>query len=183
MSAAKISLNEGRSRGVIFSLGACLVVLAQTYIASIFSRYLSKNPDVIEILRVIAFILFVGITIYFLFIAKVKDKKKEIKLKSKKNNFFYGMLLSALNVFPIPYQAYMTITLVSYSLMDFSQKSIITYMSGVTIGSFIAFYGYIVFFNKVKSKTLTSQKNMNMIIGSITGIIAIITLINIIKGL
>ncbi|GAL79633.1 hypothetical protein JCM19274_3045 [Algibacter lectus] len=40
---------------------------------------------------------------------------------------------------------------------------------------------YIFFFDKIKSKTLTSQKNMNRIIGSITGIIAIVTLINIIR--
>ena len=45
------------------------------------------------------------------------------------------------------------------------------------------FYMYIFFFDKVKEKSFTSQKNMNRIIGSITGIISVVTLISIIKEL
>jgi len=181
MSAAKISLDESRSRGVIFSIGASLVVILQTFIAAIFARYLSKHPDVIDIIRIIALVLFILITIYFIFIAKGEKRKKEAKLRGKKSSFFYGMLISALNVFPVPYQAYMTTTLSSYGWMDFSQESIYSYMIGVGVGSFIALYLYILFFNKLKGKTLTSQQNMNYIIGAITGVIAIITLINVIK--
>ena len=43
MTAAKISLKEGAGRGIMFSTGVCLVVFFQTYIAAIFSRYLSIN--------------------------------------------------------------------------------------------------------------------------------------------
>jgi len=42
---------------------------------------------------------------------------------------------------------------------------------------------YIFFFDKVKGKTFTSQKNMNRIIGGITGVISTVTLINIIQDL
>lgn len=181
MSAAKISLDEGRSRGFSFSLGASLVVLIQTYIAAIFARYLSKNTEVIEILRIVAFVLFVIITIYFLFIAKVKEKTKESKRKGKKSSFFNGMFLSVLNVLPVPYQAYMTITLASYGWITFSLKDIFTYTAGVGIGSLITFCSYVMFFKKIKSKKFTSPKNMNYIIGIITGVIAIITFINIIS--
>ena len=181
MSAAKLSLDESRSRGIIFSIGASVVVILQTYIAAIFARYLSKHPEVIDVIRIIALILFILITIYFFFIAKDEKRKKKEKLKGKKSSFFYGMFISALNVFPVPYQAYMTTTLSSYGWMDFSHTSIYSYMIGVGFGSFIALYLYILFFNKVKGKTFTSQKNMNYIIGSITGVIAIITLINVLK--
>lgn len=181
MSAAKLGLTEGRSRGVIFSIGASLVVILQTYIGAVFARYLTKHPEVIDIIRLIALILFAIITVYFLFIAKPKEKTKKTRKKGKKSSFFYGVFLSFLNVFPVPYQAYMTITLTSYGWMDFSKESIFSYMIGVGIGSLIALYGYVLFFNKVESKVLTSQKNMNYIIGGITGIISIITFINVIK--
>ena len=36
MTAAKISLKEGHVRGIMFSVGACVTVLFQTYIATIF---------------------------------------------------------------------------------------------------------------------------------------------------
>jgi len=74
MTAAKISLKEGYSRGIMFSIGACITVLIQTFIAVIFARYLSMHPDVIDILQRVALVIFVLITIYFLLIAKKESK-------------------------------------------------------------------------------------------------------------
>lgn len=182
MTAAKISLKEGHVRGVIFSIGVCIVVFVQTYLAAIFARYLSKHPEVIDILRSVALVIFVLITIYFLFIAKASSKQQiQPKIKSKHSRFFQGMLMSAINMFPIPYQAYMTITLASVGWLNFEQTSIISYVAGAGMGTFVMLYVYIFFFDKIKSKSFTSQKNMNYIIGGITGIISIITLVNVIK--
>lgn len=182
MTAAKISLKEGHVRGIMFSIGVTLTVFIQTYIAAIFARYLSKHPEVIDVLRNIALVLFVLVTIYFLFIAKATVKKEiKPKVKSKHSRFFQGVFLSAINVFPIPYQAYMTITLASYKWLNFELSSIIAYVLGAGIGTFIMLYIYIFFFDKVKSKSLTSQKNMNYIIGGITGIVSIVTLFNIVR--
>lgn len=182
MTAAKISLKEGHVRGIVFSIGVCIVVFAQTYLAAIFARYLSKNPEVIDILRSVALVIFILITIYFLFIAKASSKQQiKPKTKSKHSRFFQGVLMSAINVFPIPYQAYMTITLASVGWLNFEQTSIVSYVIGAGMGTFVMLYIYIFFFDKIKSKTFTSQKNMNYIIGGITGIISVITLINVIK--
>ncbi|SEP95894.1 LysE type translocator [Hyunsoonleella jejuensis] len=182
MTAAKISLKEGHVRGIVFSIGVCVVVFAQTYVAAIFARYLSKHPEVIDILRSVALVIFVLITVYFLFIAKASSQQQiQPKIKSKHSRFFQGMLMSAINMFPIPYQAYMTITLASVGWLNFEQTSIISYVAGACMGTFVMLYVYIFFFDRIKSKSLTSQKNMNYIIGSITGIISIITLVNIVK--
>ncbi|MCL5126902.1 LysE family transporter [Algibacter sp. L4_22] len=182
MTAAKISLKEGHVRGIMFSVGACVVVIIQTSIAAVFALYLSRNHDVIDVLQRVAFVVFVLVTIYFLFIAKPEPKEQvEPKVRSKGSRFFQGVFLSGINVFPIPYQAYITITLASFGWLDFSQTSIISYVAGAAMGTFVTLYMYIFFFDRIKSKTLTSQKNMNRIIGSITGIIAIVTLINIIR--
>lgn len=182
MTAAKISLKEGYSRGIIFSIGVCVVVCLQTYLAAIFARYLSNHPEVIDILQRVAFVIFVLMTIYFLLLAR-KQPKLEIddNVRSKYSRFFHGMLLSSLNIFPIPYQAYMTITLASFGWLMFDAISIISYVAGAAMGTFIMLYIYIFFFDKVKNEKLTSQKGMNYLIGSITGIIAVFTLINIIK--
>ncbi|OBQ57299.1 LysE family transporter [Tamlana sp. s12] len=183
MTAAKISLKEGHVRGIMFSIGACIVVLGQTYIASIFASYLSTNPEVVDVLRRVAVVIFILITIYFLFIAKSKEPK-EVKLqkRSKHSRFFQGVLMSALNVFPIPYQAYMTISLASLGWITFEKISVISYVAGAVMGSFATLYLYIFFFDKIKSKALTSQKNMNRLIGGITAIMSIVTIIGIIRG-
>lgn len=184
MTAAKISLKEGHVRGMMFSVGACVVVFLQTYIAAMFARYLSNHQSVIEILQRVAFVVFVLITVYFLLIAKSEPKPEvEPHSKSKHSRFFQGMFLSAINVFPIPYQAYMTITIASFGWMDFERTSIISYVAGAATGTFVMLYIYIFFFDKIKSRKFTSQKNMNYIIGTITGLIAGVTLIHILMEL
>ena len=184
MTAARISLKEGPGRGITFSSGVCLIVFVQTYIAAIFARYLSNRSDIVEILQRVAFVIFVLITIYFLIIAKSqKEQKLNPDIRSKQSRFFHGMFLSSLNVFPIPYQAYMTITLASFGVMDFERLSIITYVTGAAMGTFVMLYFYIFFFEKIKDKKITSQKSMNYSIGIITGLVALITFIDILREL
>ncbi|MDH7912107.1 LysE family transporter [Winogradskyella sp. SYSU M77433] len=184
MTAARISLKEGAGRGIMFSTGVSIIVFIQTYIAAIFARYLSNRPDIVEILQRVAFVIFVLITIYFLVLAsKQGEKKIDKEVRSKHGRLLHGMLLSALNVFPIPYQAYMTITLSSFGWMNFEKTSIVTYVTGASMGTFVMLYFYIFFFDKIKDKKITSQKSMNYSIGIITGIVALVTLINILKEL
>ena len=182
MTAAKISLKEGSARGVLFSIGVCVVVCFQTYLASIFAKYLSNHPEVVDILQRVALVIFILITIYYLGLARKQPKPNvEVNARSKHRRFFQGMLLSALNVFPIPYHAYVTITLASIGWLSFETYSIISYVAGAASGTCVMLYIYIFFFDKIKNEKLRSQKSMNYLIGTITGIIAIITLINIIK--
>ena len=184
MTAAKISLKEGYNRGIAFSIGVCIIVFLQTYIAAMFARYLSNHQDVVEILQRVAFVIFVLITIYFLWLAK-SDAKPDIDSHSKshQSRFFQGMFLSAINVFPIPYQAYMTITIASFGWFTFDKINIITYVTGAAMGTFVMLYVYIFFFDKIKDKKFTSQNGMNKMIGAITGIVAAITLVNILMEL
>jgi threonine/homoserine/homoserine lactone efflux protein len=184
MTAARISLKEGAGRGIMFSTGVSIVVFIQTYIAAIFARYLSNRPDIVEILQRVAFVIFVLITIYFLVLAsKQKEAKVETEIKSKHGRLLHGMLLSALNIFPIPYQAYMTITLASFGWMNFERTNIITYVTGASMGTFVMLYFYIFFFDKIKNTKFTSQKSMNYSIGIITGLVALVTFINILMEL
>ena len=182
MTAAKVSLKEGHVRGVMFSIGVCVIVIIQTYLAAIFARQLSNHTEVVEILQRVAFVIFVLITVYFLLIAKEQPPQVvEPRIRSKHSRFFQGVFLSAINVFPIPYHAYMTITLASFGWLDFSLFSIISYVAGAAMGTFVMLYMYIFFFDKIKDKSISSQKSMNYFIGGITGVISIITLVNIIK--
>jgi hypothetical protein len=158
-----------------------IVILVQTYISVLFAQYIDKRDDIVILLREIGLAIFTILSIYFLFFAK-KPKpiiKEKIQLKSKKSRFFMGMLISAINFFPIPYYVLVSVTLASYKIFSFTNLSIYSLVSGVVIGSFSVFYCYVVFFDKLKTKTDYFIKNMNSIIGIITGIVAIITLVNV----
>ncbi len=183
MSAAKISLKEGAVRGVYFSIGACLIVVVQTSIAAFFAKYLSLHPEVVAILQKVALIIFLLIAVYYFFVAKEPTAKSLTpSIKSKYHRFFHGMLLSLLNVFPIPFQAYMVTTLAAYGILTFEKYETIAYISGVTMGSFVMLYIYMFFFEKIKDNTLVNPKNMNYIIGGVTALVSLLTLINVLKG-
>jgi len=182
MTAAKVSVEEGRTRAFVFAGGATFIVLIQTFIAIVFAKFIDKNPDVVIVLREIGLVIFLALTFYFFWTSKkMKPREKKTKLRSKKSRFFLGMLLSALNLFPIPFYVLISVTLASYNIFSFEMPFIYTFVIGSGIGAYFAFYCYIAFFKKMEAKTAFILNNMNYIIGSITGLISIITLINVIN--
>jgi len=181
MTAAKINLKEGKKNALWFVVGAVVVIFFQVYLAVLFAHVIDNRPDVVTLLREVGFVIFSILTIYFLFIAKPKAKKSKIKKSSKKSRFFLGMLLSGLNFFPIPYYVVVSVTLASYHLFVFETNIIFTFVMGSVVGSFAALYSYVAFFGRIEKKTDYLMRNMNTIIGSITGLVAIVTLFNILN--
>ncbi len=182
MTSAKLCIEEGKTRAFIFAAGAVVVILFQTFIAIVFAKFLNNNPDIIILLREIGLGIFLTLTFYFFWTSnKMKIRQRNEKLKSKKSRFFLGMLLSALNLFPIPYYVFVSVTLASYHYFSFELPFVYTFVIGSGFGAFLAFYCYIVFFKKLEKKTAFLINNMNYIIGSITGLVSLLTIINIIN--
>jgi threonine/homoserine/homoserine lactone efflux protein len=182
MTAAKVSIRDGKDRAILFTYGAIVIIFFQTLLAVLFAKYIDSRPDVVVLFREIGMVIFMVLTVYFLFIAKKpKPKKEQIKMRSRTSRFFLGILLSSLNFFPIPYYVFVTMTMASYELFHFEKVPIALFLLGVVLGSFAIFYCYISFFKKIESKTDFFFKNSNTIIGSITAIVALITLFNVVK--
>jgi threonine/homoserine/homoserine lactone efflux protein len=183
MTAAKTSVNDGRTRAMLFVFGALLIIFFQTYISLLFAQYINKHQEVVVLLREIGLVIFSVLSIYFLVFAKKQslEKDKALQIKSKKSRFFVGMLISAINFFPIPYYVFVSVTLATFKIFKFDNSSIFSFVFGTVAGSFIVFYCYVVFFDKMKSKTDYFVRNMNTIIGTITLLVALISLVNILK--
>lgn len=183
ITAAKICLKAGRARARIFSLGAVSIIFIQAYIAVSFAKFINRRPDIIYMLEEIGLVIFVLLTAYFFFFAKKpkEDLGEEIVVRrSKTGDFFFGVLLSTLNVFPIPFYVFASITFASYKLFTFTRLYIFLFILGAVIGSYLIFSLYIVFFKKFEHKAAFILKNINYFLGTITGIIAVITIFKII---
>lgn len=183
MTAAKVGLKEGRTQALVFAAGASLVVIFQALIAVLFAKFLDRHPEIVIMLREVGLAIFGALTVYFFVTGrKGKHEKKEVKLHhSKRSRFFMGMLLSALNFFPIPFYVFVSITLASFNYFSFEKSFIYMFVFGSGIGAYFAFYCYIAFFKKMESRTAFILKNMNYIIGSVTGLISVLTLVNILE--
>ncbi len=183
LAAAKISMSEGRKKGLLFSLGVSVTVLIQTYIALLFARYLDNHPDIVDMLQKVALGIFLCITIYFFFIAKdIRKGNPRQAHKSKTNRFFSGMFLSMLNLLPLPYWVYISITFSTFGWFKFSQPELLFTVIASGMGTFLVLAIYVWFF-RPKESPKRLKLNMNYIIGTITAVISVITFLKILKNM
>ncbi|MEO5775947.1 MAG: lysine transporter LysE [Flavobacterium sp.] len=177
MTAAKISLQEGKNEALNFALGASVIIFFQTFIAVMFARFISIHQEIIATLQEIGIFVFSLLSIYFFWIAeKPKKIKTDSKVKGKSNRFFLGMLLSMLNLLPIPFYVFASMSLSASGYFSFDKIPVSSFVVGVVCGSFTVFYIYIVAFKKIEKKTEILMRNINTIIGSVTTFMAVVTL-------
>jgi len=183
MSAAKISMKESRKAAVLFSIGVCVTVIFQTLIALLFAKYLDQHPEIVDLLQKVALGIFICITVYFFFIAK--DTRRELPENvnySKTNRFFYGILLGALNLLPLPYWVYISITFSGFGWFKFTQPELWATVIASGLGTFAILILYIQFFKR-RQHNGKFRVNMNYIIGLITAVISVITFLKVLKDL
>lgn len=188
MTAAKISLREGRVNAKLFSVGASFILFIQAYVAVTFARLINRSPDIIFNIQEAGVCIFGILTVYFLFFAKKKDKEDEKdtdhlnKSRSRTGNFFLGALISALNFFAIPYYVFLGVYFSAQKVFEFTNLYILIFVTGVSLGAFLVFYLYILFFKKFEDKADFFMRNVNYFIGTVTGIIAVFTLIKMLRN-
>jgi threonine/homoserine/homoserine lactone efflux protein len=183
MTAAKISLEDGKSRAMGFVSGALVVIGIQAFISVYGARYIDSHHEVDLILREIGLVIFTLASIYFFFLAKKPQLVSQNALvkKTSRSAFLLGLFISAINLFPIPYYVIVSIALASYGLFDFNALEIYVLVLGILLGSLTVFYAYVVVFNRLRSKTNYLIRNMNVIMGSITSVVSLLTLYHVIR--
>ncbi|MDA9127887.1 LysE family translocator [Flavobacteriaceae bacterium] len=179
MTAAKIGVKQGRKPALIFSMGVIVVVCIQTGLGLAFARYIEQHPEIVDILQKVTLGIFLALTFYFFALAK--DTRREIPKgvkRSKTNRFLYGILLSALNMLPIPYWVYVSISLSALGWFFFNPQVLGWAIFGSAMGTFSMLLIYIYFFRR-KLPIGNFGFNLNYLLGAITGLISLITVIRI----
>jgi len=182
MTVVKIGKQEGSKSAYTFMAGTAITIALQVYIAIFLAKFINFNEEVTKIFREIGLVVFLLITIYFLFFAKKQDLKKKKKKESQvgevqqKNKFIYGMLLSGINVFPIPFYVFLSATLKSYHISVFNQPNSSVFALGVVVGSMIIFGLYLKFFSSKSEENSFVLKNINYVIGGVTSVVSMLTI-------
>ncbi|CAM4132152.1 LysE family transporter [Zobellia nedashkovskayae] len=180
MNAAKVSVEKGKLNGIIFSLGVAVMVILQATIAVYISKFLHKNPEVVDVLLKIAVVVFAFFMVYF-FIAAGRNKKKVKKIVkvSKKNSFFKGILLAGLNLLTIPYYSGLNIMWNASGWIKFEVWDILVFIFAAGSGTFTVLYMYTVYFNKLENKSNRFSKNSNYILSGLMLVLLTITVFRI----
>lgn len=181
LSAAKIRVQEGASRAYLFSIGVVPIVVTQTAIGLLLAGYLNKQPDLMLLLKRIAVTVFFILSVYYLFLAK--DTRLNVSKESNNshsNRFFLGMLLAALNLFPIPFWVYIGVSFSEIGWLQLSSWPFIVTIIASGLGTLATLSLYIKYFNEKRSSYM-KKINLNWLIGGVTGIVAIITLVGLLR--
>lgn len=183
MTAAKIGVKQGRKPAVIFSFGVLLVVCIQTLVGIFFARYLEGYTAVVDILQKVALGIFLALTFYFFVLAK--DSRREVPKGVKKsgaNRFLYGLLLAAINLLPIPYWIYISISFSAFGWFFFDPSLVVWAVIGSGSGTMSMLLLYIYFFRR-RLPIGSFGFNVNFLLGGITAVISLITIIRIVQNM
>ncbi|GGW47195.1 LysE family transporter [Arenibacter certesii] len=181
MNAAKISVEKGKTNGIIFSLGVSCMIMVQAYISVLISKFLFNHPEIIDWLLKIALLVFAFFAIFFFLKAKNSEEDDPLeKVKvSKKNSFFKGILLAAVNLLTIPYYSGLNAMWNASGWIKFQFKDIATFILAAGCGTFAVLYLYTIYFTKLETKSNRFSKNSNYILSVLMALLLVITFIRI----
>lgn len=178
MTIAKISIKESQHQALRFAFGAVVIVFFQAFLGTYFAKFLDAHPVFSESLKKIGVFIFIGLTVAFTLMGFNAKRKKEIEVKidKKRNRFIYGMVLSSLNMFAIPWFAFTSLIVASKDWFIYDLWSIFLFSLSAASGTYFVFYLYALYFKKIEHKLSFIVQNINFLIALLTGLVAISSL-------
>lgn len=180
MTVARTCLERGKNNGILVAIGASIVVVFQALIAILLAKYIFFNPYVRTILLRTGAVIFFLMAIYFFAKAKQKSTKIKVYRNNDTRSFFKGVMMSALNVLPIPYFCAIAAGMSVSGKIEYDALRIIVFIIAAGTGTFATLYFYVFSFLKIENKTESITKYSNYFMGILMLILVVITLARII---
>ena len=177
MTTVKISLEQNKNEGLKFALGVSIIIIFQSFLALYFAKYIHNNTTFEWYISILSILIFSLLSIYFFKQARTQ-KRKENVVKSR-NNLLFGILLSSLNMFAIPFYCGVSSVLNMSGFINFELTNILSFILGSSIGTFSLLYFYIVNALKIKTKAGVLTKQLNYFLGFLTALVSIITILKV----
>ncbi len=180
MTVARTCLERGKNNGILVAIGASVVVVLQALVAILLAKYIFFNPFVKNILLRTGAVIFFLMAIYFFAKAKQRETKIKVYRRGNTRSFFKGVMMSAINVLPIPYFVAIAAGMSVSGKIEYDATRIIAFIIAAGSGTFITLYFYVFSFLKIEKKTASIAKYSNYFMGILMLILVIITLARII---
>lgn len=178
MSVAKTCVQHGKNNGLLVAIGASLVVAFQALIAILLARYIFGNPYVRNMLLRTGLVIFLIMAIFFFMKAK-RSRVKKVKVPKHAGirSLGKGMMVSVLNVLPIPYFCALGAALNVSGKVEYDVMAISVFIAAAVLGTFTTLYLYVVFFARIENRSASFAKYSNYFMAALMLVLVIITLI------
>lgn len=177
MAATQLSVQEGFKKAWQFGVGVAIVEVIYLRLALTGMTWVTKHKTIFQILGWLTVIIFLLLGIIaFIAATKQATEKKGLLINNNINRFLLGVTISALNPVQIPFWFLWSTQLIQNNILqtNFNQFNFFCVGAGLGTLSGIGIYihgGYWAI-NKMK----TSNKTLNLIMGIVFFITAIIQL-------
>lgn len=176
LTVVKFSLKSGLKSAIYLILGVCLVLIIQSNIGAYFSNILMNNSDYIATIQKIGtgILFLISMNFFRMYIKSKKQPRKERVQKS--TAFLHGLVLSLLNTFAIPFYFTAVSFLIAANYFEYTFTNSIYFSFGSGLGSFVLYFLYAITAKKTENRISFLANKMDLILGCLTAIIAIINI-------
>jgi len=176
ITATKISIEKNKKTAINFAIGVSCIVVFQAFFALLFLKIIHSHPIILDTIQSVSIIVFVILSFFFFRLA-IREQKEIASKKNIKNGFLTGIGLSLINMFSIPFYCGVGATFEMYGWLELDLINVCIFVLGSALGTYLILYHYVLLAEKIKPKIAKFSKYLNFVLGSITGIVALISLI------
>jgi threonine/homoserine/homoserine lactone efflux protein len=178
LSVLDTTVHKGLKYGIILALAACIVEFAQAFIGTKFSAFFLANENIKVYIKIAIIPVFVimSINYYRKAYRTYRDRKMNIDRDNKGRrvgSFGKGLLVGVLNPIAIPFFIFLAAKTEEEGLLKDTWPSIFTYVSGTTVGTFLAFTTYGILSKVIASKLRQFRFWTDVIIASVFVVLSI----------
>jgi threonine/homoserine/homoserine lactone efflux protein len=177
MSVAKTCVNLGKKAGIVKAMGAATVVFFQALLAIFIAKEIIKNPNYKHNLLLVGIFVLSAMMLYFFIAALTKNTNTMSSPQYKSSSqFLKGVLISAINIFPIPYFVVISTLFTPQNHIDFSIGTKLIFSLSAALGSMITFLLYVYFFDKIIKKNELFKQYSNFFMAALMLCLLLITI-------
>jgi threonine/homoserine/homoserine lactone efflux protein len=181
IAAMQISVTDGVTSAMLFSLGSLLVEVIYVRISLVAMDWIRKQEKLLRILEYVTLLIVVALAVSSFYAALHPGVHENVVLSSSLPKFLLGLTMCALNPVQIPFWF-------GWSTVLFTKKILLprtdhynTYILGIGLGTFIGncifIFGGLLIANTINN----NQHILSWVIGGIFAVTAIIQLWRILK--
>ena len=176
ITASKISVDYNKNKAFKFVLAVSLVTVLQSLIAIYLVKVSTESSDILSVIQKFSIAIFIILSFYF-FRKSYQDHKQTTQNNKVRKPFLYGLILASANMFAIPF--FYGVFLLYASKNSFFNKAgdLAFLVLGVLVGFHLIFGSYVILASKMRSKIARISKYLNLVLASLTGLIAIVSLV------
>ncbi|CAL2079580.1 conserved membrane hypothetical protein [Tenacibaculum sp. 190524A05c] len=176
LTVGKIFIDENKKSARRFIYGAAIVVFFQFLLSLWVISLINEVPQLLFWIKNAAIFVFLFLSLFYLR-KEMFSKQKVKQICDRKTCFAYGIKLSFVNMFAIPFFALAYSFFSMKGILSQEYNNLLSFGLGTSLGVVAVLSSYIVLIRKMESKVNKVMVYFNPLMSVITGFLAVLTTI------